>query len=196
MKPQRLGSPIAPRPICNGEECECPVGSSAVERRHRRLDRAGDCGAPRQPAPRRLGSARHQDRTPGNGRFLPRLRLCNERALKPVSGLIFYGCCSGPYFSSRCGSLRLSTRISKGACANTQTIPREELERRVLSGLEDRMMAPETAAETMRAYAEETNRLNREHRSNGDTRRAELAKVEKQIWGIIEAIKAGMFHGA
>jgi len=113
-----------------------------------------------------------------------------------VSGLIFYGCCSGPYFSSRCGSLRLSTRISKGACANTQTIPREELERRVLSGLKDRMMAPETAAETMRAYAEETNRLNCEHRSNGDTRGAELAKVEKHIWGIIEAIKAGMFHGA
>src|SRR5437660_12736529 len=42
----------------------------------------------------------------------------------------------------------------------------------------------------------QTNRLNREHRSNGDTRGAELAKVEKHIWGIIEAIKAGMFHGA
>lgn len=50
-------------------------------------------------------------------------------------------------------------------------------------------MAPEVAAEAMRAYAEETNRLNRERRSNGDAWRVELAKVEKQIQGIIEAIK-------
>lgn len=50
-------------------------------------------------------------------------------------------------------------------------------------------MAPEVAAEAMRAHAEETNRLNRERRSNGDAWRVELAKVEKQIQGIIEAIK-------
>ncbi|MCK0199080.1 hypothetical protein MWN34_19455 [Ancylobacter sp. 6x-1] len=46
----------------------------------------------------------------------------------------------------------------------------------------------------MRAYAEETNGLNRERRSNSDAWKAELVKVEKQIRGIIEAIKAGMFH--
>ena len=32
----------------------------------------------------------------------------------------------------------------------------------MLDGLRDRLMAPEIAAEAMRAYAEETNRLNRE----------------------------------
>ena len=51
------------------------------------------------------------------------------------------------------------------------------------------MMTPEVAAEAMRAYAEETNRLNRERRSNGDVWKAELVKVEKQIGSIIEAIK-------
>jgi|TARA_R100000049_G_C1923498_1_gene68315 hypothetical protein len=56
------------------------------------------------------------------------------------------------------------------------------------------MMAPEIAAETMRAYAEETKRLNCERRSNGNAWLAELAKVEKDIRGIIEAIKASMFH--
>ena len=49
---------------------------------------------------------------------------------------------------------------------------------------------PEVAAEAMRAYAEETNRLNRERRSNGDAWKAKLVKVEKQIRGIIEAVKA------
>jgi hypothetical protein len=64
----------------------------------------------------------------------------------------------------------------------------------VLAGLKDRLMAPQVAAEAMQAYAEETNRLNRERRSNGVGWRAELAKVEKQIGGIIEAIKEGMYQ--
>ncbi|CEF42434.1 recombinase [Acetobacter senegalensis] len=64
----------------------------------------------------------------------------------------------------------------------------------MLSGLKDRMMAPEIAAEAMRAYAEETNRLNRERRSNADVWQVEQVKAEKQFRGIIEAIKEGMFH--
>jgi hypothetical protein len=39
-----------------------------------------------------------------------------------------------------------------------------------------------------------TNRLNRERRSNSDSWKAELVKVEKQIRGIIEAIKEGMYQ--
>ncbi len=45
----------------------------------------------------------------------------------------------------------------------------------------------------MHAYAEETNQLNRECHSSGDAWKAERVKTEKQILGIIEAIKAGMF---
>ena len=56
------------------------------------------------------------------------------------------------------------------------------------------MMAPEIVEEAMRAYAQETNRLNREQRSNGDTWRTELSKVEKQIAQIVEAIADGMYH--
>jgi site-specific DNA recombinase len=48
----------------------------------------------------------------------------------------------------------------------------------------------------MRAYAEEMNRLNRERRASGDAWRAELAKVEKQIQVMIEAVKEGMFQRA
>ena len=59
-------------------------------------------------------------------------------------------------------------------CSNSRTILREDLERRVLAGLKERMMAPEVAAAAMRAHAEETNQLNRERRSNGDAWKAEL----------------------
>ncbi len=128
---------------------------------------------------------KHHKKNQLNGKRRPRSLL---------SGLVFCGCCGGPYSLRGAGRFACSNHISKGTCDNSRTIPREELERRVLTGLKDRMMAPEVAAEAMRAYAEETNRLNRERRSSGDAWKAELAKVEKDIRGIIEAIKAGMFH--
>jgi hypothetical protein len=98
-----------------------------------------------------------------------------------LSGLIFCGSCGGPY-SLRGGSrFACSNHCSKGTCGNSRTIPRDDLERRVLTGLQYRMMAPEIAAEAMRAYAEESNRLNRQHRSNSDAWKVELANVDKQI---------------
>ncbi|MFD1199148.1 recombinase family protein [Brucella gallinifaecis] len=122
-------------------------------------------------------------------------RLNGTRRPKSLlSGLVFCGCCGGPYSLRGADRFACSNHISKGACSNSRTIPREELEARVLSGLKDRMMAPEIVEEAIRAYAEETNRLNRERRSSGHAWKAELVKIEKQIRGIIEAIKAGMFH--
>ncbi|REF73547.1 recombinase family protein [Paracoccus versutus] len=131
------------------------------------------------------GVRAHHKRNRLNGTHRPKTLL---------SGLIFCGCCGGPFAIRGSDRFACSTHVTKGTCSNNRTILREDLERRVLAGLKERMMAPEVAAEAMRAYAEETNRLNRERRSNGDSWKAELVKVEKQIRGIIEAIKEGMFH--
>ncbi|WP_245332066.1 zinc ribbon domain-containing protein [Bradyrhizobium sp. NAS80.1] len=79
--------------------------------------------------------------------------------------MIFCGCCRGPYSLRGADRFVCSAHVTNGSCSNGRTIPREELERRVLAGLKDRMMAPDVVAEAMRAYAEETNRLNRERRS-------------------------------
>ena len=62
------------------------------------------------------------------------------------------------------------------------------IEERVLAGLNDRLMAPEAAAEAMRAYAEETNRINRERRASGASDSKELADVEKKIASMIAVI--------
>ena len=113
-----------------------------------------------------------------------------------LSGLVYCGCCGGPYSLRGADRFACSAHVANGSCGNKHTVPRPDLESRVLAGLKDRLMAPEVAAEAMRAYAEETNRLNREHRSNGDAWRTELAKVEKQITGIIEAIKDGMYQSS
>ena len=46
-----------------------------------------------------------------------------------------------------------SARVMNGNCSNSRTISRTALEERVLAGLRDRLMAPDVAAEAMRAYA-------------------------------------------
>jgi hypothetical protein len=85
-------------------------------------------------------------------------RLNNTHRPKSLlSGLIFCGCCGGSYSLRGSDRFACSAHVTNGSCANSRTIPRAELERRVIAGLEDRMMAPKVAATAMRAYAEETN---------------------------------------
>ncbi len=78
-----------------------------------------------------------------------------------------------------------------GSCENSRGIARTALEERLLAGLKDRLMAPEVAAEAMRAYVEETNRLNRERRSSGVSDRTALAGIEKKIKEIVTVIEDG-----
>ncbi len=111
-----------------------------------------------------------------------------------LSGLITCGCCGGPYALRGADRFACGNHVGKGTCDNARTIPRADLEARVLAGLKDRLMAPDVVEEAMRAYALETNRLNREKRSNADGWSAELARIEKQIAQMVEAIANGMYH--
>jgi DNA invertase Pin-like site-specific DNA recombinase len=122
-------------------------------------------------------------------------RINNARRPKSLfSGLVFCGFCDGPYTLRGADRFVCSAHVSNGSCSNGRTLARSELERRVLDGLKERLLAPDVVAEAMRAYAEELNRLNRERRASGDAWRTELAKVEKQIQGIVEAVKEGLFQ--
>ncbi|HEY6395189.1 MAG TPA: hypothetical protein VIX12_07195, partial [Candidatus Binataceae bacterium] len=77
------------------------------------------------------------------------------------------------------------------SCSNSRSITRAALEARMLGGLRARLMAPEIAAEAMRADAEETNRLNRERRAGSETDRKALADIEKKLKEIVTAIEDG-----
>ena len=110
-------------------------------------------------------------------------------------------CCSAaavaaPMSGAARTAMPVPTMCSSNGCDNTRTIGRKALEARVLAGLRDRLMAPETAAEAMRAYAQETNRLNRERRTSGETTRRELADTEKAIQEIVHVIEQGGYHRA
>ena len=107
-----------------------------------------------------------------------------------LSGLLECGVCGGPYSMRGQDRYGCSNHIMTGACSNGRGIRRTVIEERVLTGLKDRLMAPE-AAEAMRAYAGETNRINRERRASGAGERKELAGIEKKIAAMIAVIEDG-----
>jgi len=113
-----------------------------------------------------------------------------------LSGLLVCGCCGGSYAKRGQGRYACSNHILKAGCDNGRTVSRDALEQRVLAGLKDRLMAPEVAAEAMHAYAEETNRLNRERSAFMDTDRRALAETEKAIREIVRVVEQGGAHRA
>ena len=64
----------------------------------------------------------------------------------------------------------------KGTCDNGRTIRRDDIERRVLAGLTDKLVSPEAVAVAVRAYAEETNRQNHERRAQAEASRRALRR--------------------
>ena len=108
-----------------------------------------------------------------------------------LSGLLECGVCGGPYSMRGQDRYGCSNHVMTGSCSNGRGIRRSVIEERVLSGLKDRLMEPEAAAEAMRAYADETNRINRERRASGASDRKELAEVEKKIAAMIAVIEDG-----
>lgn len=117
-----------------------------------------------------------------------------KRPVSLLSGLLTCGCCGGKYgliMRDRYGCLNHHRR---GTCDNSRTITRDKIEERVLSGLKDRLISSRAVEETVRAFAEEMNRLNRERRAQGEQDRKALEKIEKAIAGIIAAIEDGMYQ--
>ena len=108
-----------------------------------------------------------------------------------LSGLLECGVCGGSYAKRGQDRYGCSNHVMSGSCANSRSIRRVEIEERVMAGLRDKLMEPEAAAEAMKAYAEETNRLNRERRASGATDRKELADIEKKIAAIVAVIEDG-----
>ena len=108
-----------------------------------------------------------------------------------LSGLLECGSCGGSYALRAQDRYGCSNHVMNGSCENSRGIARATLEERLLAGLKDRLMAPEVAAEAMRAYVEETNRLNRERHSVAASDRRELDGIEKKIKEIVTVIEDG-----
>jgi site-specific DNA recombinase len=102
-----------------------------------------------------------------------------------LSGLIKCGCCGSGYVvhgsDKRGPVLRCSRMRETGLCDNRVSIAREELEDRVLVGIEKQLAAPELISEYVREYHKAMREL---MSSSADRRRS----LDKRLAGVTSAI--------
>ena len=79
-----------------------------------------------------------------------------------LSGLLVCGVCGGGYTVMAKDRYGCAAHRQRGTCANDSTILRQEIEARVLSGLKERLLAPELFQEFARSYQEEVTAAARE----------------------------------
>ncbi len=119
----------------------------------------------------------------------------SERARRPVyllSNLIKCGVCGGGFSKVSDHHYGCSNARNRGTCSNRLTIRRDVLEASVLSGLKTHLMQPELVKEFAAEYHRELNRLNATREGAYAQHKEELARVDRQIRAIIEAIKEGL----
>lgn len=116
-----------------------------------------------------------------------------RRPVSLLSGLLTCGGCGGRYGLFTRDRYACLNHQRRGICDNG-TITREKIEQRVLAGLKERLVSADAVGEAIRAYAQETNRLNQERRAQGEQDRKALDKIERAIAGIITAIEDGLYQ--
>src|SRR3546814_508037 len=99
---------------------------------------------------------------------------------------------------TRCGSRSAMTSAARCSrnCSNSRTIRREELERRALAGIADRLVSADKIEAAVAAYAAHINRENREKRVQAEADTRALAKIERAVAGIMAAIEDGLYQPA
>lgn len=120
-----------------------------------------------------------------------------ERGHRPrylLSGLLSCGCCGAGYIMISASRYGCSAARNRGTCSNRKSITRDDVEARVLSGLQRKMMHPELIREFVTTFQEEMrkDRVAAMASQAGDERRH--AKVVKEIDAMVTAIAEGMFH--
>jgi site-specific DNA recombinase len=136
----------------------------------------------------RQRSSRSSVMTPDNG-------VRSERARRPrylLSGLLTCGTCGGGFSKISQSHYGCSTARNKGTCDNLLTVRRDALETKVLDGLKHQLMRPEMVRKFVEEFHRELNRQASEQDARRDCVKRDLAKTEREIGRLIEAIKAGV----
>ena len=111
-----------------------------------------------------------------------------------LSGLLTCGCCGAGYTIMAKDRYGCAAHRSKGTCTNDRTISRFDIERRVLTGLKERLLAPELVQEFVDSFRAGVEAATADREANRRTRERELAAVERKIAGILKAIEDGLYH--
>ncbi|WBO24342.1 recombinase family protein [Sphingomonas abietis] len=112
------------------------------------------------------------------------------------SGLLECGCCGGQYGIVVNDRYGCRSHHRRGTCRNARTIRREQIERRALVGIAERLVSAEAVREAVASYVDTINQQNRDRRAQAELDRRALDKIERGIGGLMAAIEDGMYQPA
>ena len=118
-------------------------------------------------------------------------RRPRRRPKRLLSGLVRCGACGGGYTVKDRNRLACSAHREKGTCDNGATVLIDDLERRVLEGLRERLLAPDVVKEYLREYRKGAKMRKTEAAKRTATMRQRLADLNDQIERFVDAIGAG-----
>jgi site-specific DNA recombinase len=119
----------------------------------------------------------------------------SERARRPaylLSGLLRCGLCRGGFSKRSDTHYACSTAHNTGTCTNRLRIRRDVLEASVLSGLKTQLMRADLVREFIAEYHRELSRLSATVDLDRSRRKDDLARIDREIHALIEAIKSGI----
>ena len=108
------------------------------------------------------------------------------------SGLMRCGCCGGAYTKISANLFGCATARNKGTCSNRTNIRTNALEGAVLDGLRGRLMDPELFKTFVEEFTREFNRLSNSRGTRTEAAKTELARVERRVRKIVDAIADGV----
>ncbi|HIC82009.1 MAG TPA: recombinase family protein, partial [Kiloniellaceae bacterium] len=116
-----------------------------------------------------------------------------QRPKRLLSGLLRCDRCGGPMAIAGPARYGCTNFRESGTCSNNRSISARKVERRVLDGLREKLLAPEAIAAAVKAYHAELRRRSQVEAECRQAGRRELARIEKEIAGMIAAIKGGLY---
>ena len=109
------------------------------------------------------------------------------------SGLLKCGVCGATFTIIGKDRYGCAAHRSKGICSNAQSIRRQAIEGRILSGLKSRLMAPTLVAAFIAEYTAEINRLAGEALQDRQGQERDLSKTNRKIDAVLKAVEDGMY---
>ena len=109
-----------------------------------------------------------------------------------LSGLAKCGTCGGGFVMISQTHMGCATARNKGLCDDRQTVARERLEATVLDALRHQLMAPDLFKEFCDAFIAEVNRARIGASADRAAATSELAKVQRRLRQIVDAISEGV----
>jgi DNA invertase Pin-like site-specific DNA recombinase len=108
------------------------------------------------------------------------------------SGLMRCGLCGGGYSKISANLFGCSTARNKGTCSNRVNVRRDALETTVLNALRNRLMDPDLFAGFVADVTAAANAARMSEGAEMQAQKGELARIERRLKAIVDAIAEGM----